>query len=95
MKVPNKLERQTAQGQKNLPVKNTLAYWVHSLVTKKMKYGYFSCIMKHFEFKINRKLRKIDIFRYTLMSFYCQSLSLAQTNTLANSTIIKCVDHIN
>ncbi len=37
MNVPNTLECYTTLGQKCLPVMNTLAYWVHAYVTKKMK----------------------------------------------------------
>jgi hypothetical protein len=34
----NKLERSTTLGQNGLPVSNTLAYWAHSQVTKKIKF---------------------------------------------------------
>ncbi len=33
-------------NRKDLPVKNTLAYWAHSKVTKKMKYEYDPCLLK-------------------------------------------------
>jgi len=35
---PNKLEYCITQGWKGLPGANTLAYWAHSRVMKKMEY---------------------------------------------------------